>query len=326
MEHLRQCQIKLGQAQFRLLRVHALTDDDGPSVSHDGDARRGDYPRICCSLAVFNIEDSTRPDYSAISYAWGPRLPAYTITIEGIACVIRKNLWNFLEQLARGRLPIGNTFMWIDQICIDQKSVAERNHQLGLLSKIYKEAVQVISWLGVRQDQSVLLSFQDHAYPRQALFSNRYWSRLWMAQEVMLAQEWIVLHGSVVVYENDIMEYLLSRDEREIGPATWIRQRQEHDFCDHPPELKTVLMYFAHLECEDPRDKIYALLALASNRGGVVIDYNSTAADVFWSAFALYKEEDIIGPSAIVQIARDMGVVSSSSILLDNDSNVAHEE
>lgn len=42
----------------------------------------------------------------------------------------------------------GIEYLWVDQLCIDQANVFERNHQVGLMSKIFGQAAQVIVWLG----------------------------------------------------------------------------------------------------------------------------------------------------------------------------------
>jgi hypothetical protein len=38
--------------------------------------------------------------------------------------------------------------VWIDQICIDQKSLAERSAQVKLMGEIYTRAANVLVWLG----------------------------------------------------------------------------------------------------------------------------------------------------------------------------------
>lgn len=42
---------------------------------------------------------------------------------------------------------LGSMF-WIDALCIDQENLAERNHQVTQMGKIYASAYRVVSWLG----------------------------------------------------------------------------------------------------------------------------------------------------------------------------------
>jgi hypothetical protein len=39
-------------------------------------------------------------------------------------------------------------FLWIDQVCIDQTNVSERNSQVACMTEIYRRASRVLVWLG----------------------------------------------------------------------------------------------------------------------------------------------------------------------------------
>lgn len=52
------------------------------------------------------------------------------------------------QALLRFRQPKEFTRIWIDQICIDQFSVAERNQQINIMRDIYSRAKIVRIWLG----------------------------------------------------------------------------------------------------------------------------------------------------------------------------------
>jgi Heterokaryon incompatibility protein (HET) len=45
---------------------------------------------------------------------------------------------------------------WIDAICIDQSSIAERSHQVSRMKEIYKTAKEVVAWLGPEAKKSEL--------------------------------------------------------------------------------------------------------------------------------------------------------------------------
>lgn len=129
----------------RLLRIldYDPQDDDAP---------------ISCEMTVAPM---TVP-YVALSYMWGKDEATETITLNGLPFWIRKNLWDFLHQRRKdqraladrstqdGAEPVAEPqYLWIDALCIDQKTTLERNHQVGLMSRIYSSAAYVISWLGV---------------------------------------------------------------------------------------------------------------------------------------------------------------------------------
>ncbi|KAI9686726.1 MAG: hypothetical protein M1822_002785 [Bathelium mastoideum] len=48
----------------------------------------------------------------------------------------------------------GPTYLWIDALCIDQSSAAEKSQQVSLMPHIYKMADQVIIWLGNKMTRS----------------------------------------------------------------------------------------------------------------------------------------------------------------------------
>jgi hypothetical protein len=60
---------------------------------------------------------------------------------------LTKNLSNALCDL-RGAKELKSEFFWIDQICINQQDDEEKNKQVAMMSQIYTQARQVITYLG----------------------------------------------------------------------------------------------------------------------------------------------------------------------------------
>ena len=56
-----------------------------------------------------------------------------------------QNLSDFLRFL---RLPRASRLLWADAICIDQTTDVEKNHQLRLMGRIYRQAKEVVVWFG----------------------------------------------------------------------------------------------------------------------------------------------------------------------------------
>lgn len=48
--------------------------------------------------------------------------------------------------------------LWIDALCIDQANLTERNAQVRLMSRIYKDAQSVVGWLGI-EDHNTAAAF-----------------------------------------------------------------------------------------------------------------------------------------------------------------------
>jgi hypothetical protein len=90
------------------------------------------------------------PKYKALSYTWGESRSDFPITLNGQKFYITPSLGTALLYACRGR----TTPIWIDQICINQKSDEEKNAQLPLMSNIYSGAAEVRIWLGEAADGS----------------------------------------------------------------------------------------------------------------------------------------------------------------------------
>ena len=99
------------------------------------------------------------PEYTALSYTWGKATLAHTILINGRRFRIRENLHCFLRRLVSSHTPAldqnegedgddGTTWFWIDQICIDQSNISERNSQVRRMHEICNNASAVRVWLG----------------------------------------------------------------------------------------------------------------------------------------------------------------------------------
>jgi hypothetical protein len=67
------------------------------------------------------------------------------ITINERNFSVRNNLYAFLKTWSS---YIHESYIWVDQICIDQETVLERNHQVTMMAEIYHTASEVMVWLG----------------------------------------------------------------------------------------------------------------------------------------------------------------------------------
>jgi Heterokaryon incompatibility protein (HET) len=118
---------------------------------------------ICCTLNHVSL--SSRPDYEALSYAWGPKTiqTEHSIIIDNKNFCVRDNLWVALQHL---RLETEVRVLWIDAICINQKETRERNHQVSQMGNIFNNARRVVVWLGAADDTSTR-AFRVLSHPGQ---------------------------------------------------------------------------------------------------------------------------------------------------------------
>lgn len=182
---------------------------------------------ISCTLFVAEL--GAIP-FTALSYVWGEPGTTRSILVNGKTTVIRETLWQFLTL---GSPSFPNDLFWIDALCIDQTNIEERSHQVSIMGRIYSGASKVVVWLGkdlddipsdeeedlqsiksiyrrrqgveyrgttteARAEQSAAMLRDMHKVldSLQALVSNAYWNRTWIAQEYILAKETIVTSGT----------------------------------------------------------------------------------------------------------------------------------
>jgi len=227
-------------------------------------------------ITTKNIKNNV--EFAALSYEWGESERTVAIEIDGETLGIRKNLMRFLHALPELRAKQNTlpTLFWIDSMCINQSDDAEKPHQIRLLPDIYRRATCVISWLGPTANRSNSAMDYVQGLVRKeedavtALLNRRYWSRLWMVQEVVLGNAWWIASG-VDIVDGDLLTRLI-RSTHAI-PYTharhWQRSKawnlieERHRFRHHgPTSLVELLLSFFDLDARYKMDKIRALLAL----------------------------------------------------------------
>lgn len=160
------------------------------------------------------------PPYKALSYSWDIVKVLYQIDVDGCPFGIGPNLKAALQSI---RHPEEPRYLWIDAICINQKDIAERNHQVTIMHWIYQQALQVIIWLGKKSFDSDcamdVLEDEDigrklNMFPASAtairytakemviwkalshFFARSYWYRVWVMQEVVWSADILIMCGT----------------------------------------------------------------------------------------------------------------------------------
>jgi hypothetical protein len=265
--------------------------------------------------------------FNALSYTWGDFTGCRTIIVNDRTFIVRRNLWNFLDVYSRKLW--NRTALWIDQICVDQKNVGERNHQIKFMSTIYSTANAVLVWLGEADETSdaALDHLRRYTDKNEAaeefrygwanykslenVFQRTYWFRLWIVQEILLAQQVWVMCGTRTVGWNCIMlcfQAMRQGQGGRMGPTApaslqslilLYDQRQGQPWSEHRRTWRMidVVDRFASCDCQDPRDKIFGLMALVSEHDTFEIDYRLTVEDLFLvvvERLSCFKKEVVI--------------------------------
>jgi Heterokaryon incompatibility protein (HET) len=167
------------------------------------------------ALTTASLDDNVL--FYALSYCWGDPDVTESVQVNGKDISVTTNLKAALTALCELEGGKYLTALWVDAISIDQTHSTEKNHQVFLMRDIYSRAARVISWIGHDDD-----SFTTEAcFERFRLFSTvdfdngprtdtfdllpetnmlvlhatlqPYWERIWVVQEIMLAQEFPLL-------------------------------------------------------------------------------------------------------------------------------------
>ena len=250
---------------------------------------------VSCTLEQYEIKQA--PAYRALSYYWGSPDPTDAISLGPQRMLkIHKNLWHFLDQMVFDEY-LG--YYWTDALCIDQKNLEERNHQVGYMGEIYRLASQVVMWLGRESRvQGSMERLFEHAAGKRPhtccqqkdvadLLNIPYWNRLWVVQEVLLARSLLVVCGHSMLGKTEFAtaldqcsanthhyrqdpwpELRWDRSEQEdsgLGkPATVPQVLRLLNFARKKQPLWQLISEFSQGICSDARDKIFGLLGLRS--------------------------------------------------------------
>ncbi|KAK1961609.1 heterokaryon incompatibility, partial [Colletotrichum sublineola] len=83
--------------------------------------------------------------YNALPYTWGSPGPMVEMVVNDQRMSFRKNLEQALRIVRGSRVARA---IWVDAICIDQSSTAERSRQVARMFGIYDRAIEVICYVG----------------------------------------------------------------------------------------------------------------------------------------------------------------------------------
>lgn len=108
---------------------------------------------LAIRLKEVNLDDAR---FEALSYSWEGQSSNQVIQCDERELQISATC---SSALARVRHPKQIRTLWIDQICINQHSVDEKNHQVALMGEIYRKAETVLVWLGSSPAADKLLEY-----------------------------------------------------------------------------------------------------------------------------------------------------------------------
>lgn len=244
-------------------------------------------------LSLYHNRLSNDPLYTAISWMWGPDDDLTTIFVNGRPLVVRRNLCDILEHL---RDDQQSRTVWVDAICISQKSLTEKNHQVQLMGRIYANANYVVACLTAKK-QRHRLQLRNEAkelygtlvegkvtdtgkFP--AFFGNEYFMRRWIIQELGQAHH-VIFNCEGYQFPMNLLRQAYNssklqikrdfpKDNWNISGRQTLAESRATQLCvigtpnqqSQQPTIQSLLYTHERAECSSFHDRIYALLSLSA--------------------------------------------------------------
>ncbi|KAH7130993.1 hypothetical protein EDB81DRAFT_763655 [Dactylonectria macrodidyma] len=266
---------------------------------------------IRCELQPVALGDG--PQYEALSYVWGQPSSLIYAKISGRMVGITPGLHAALRNL---RLSDAPRFLWIDQRCINQwdnKEKAPLGEIDGGTSRF-----DIETGIGILDDMAATMGRKDDpSAPVPAIVSKSeldrflkalqpvkerpWWRRVWTVQEAVLPPSLTIVWGP---YSIPWQKLEMIREGRHGANSTLLMERLRNDahaehvfnrlyddiawlgmakIGDDTPV--TFVQRWRFRQATDSRDKIYALVVLAS-KGSLAsmehCDYDKTAKEIFY--------------------------------------------
>ncbi|KAK3680906.1 heterokaryon incompatibility protein-domain-containing protein, partial [Podospora appendiculata] len=270
---------------------------------------------IECEILTTSLTDpSTLIPYEALSYTWGAAHPTTEIKLNGHPFAATLNLGAALRALRHSDTP---RVLWVDAVCIDQRNIPEQGAQVRMMWDIYRAAACVVVWLGpeernsavamadfARRETQTRLALRQrpmdeprdssdarwcgcHAGdfetmpPRigvQNLLGRRWFTRVWVLQEVAAAKRVVVACGSSTVDGGDFCREILgvasfstsfNKILRKIRPAVQLMDSSYSGLHRGQLPLLELIETYRSWDATKAVDKVYSLLAFSSDGNAV---------------------------------------------------------
>lgn len=268
--------------------------------------KAADRKRLSFSLSTVDLDDAKEAVFIALSYAWGSADDMRSIQVNGQQVQIRRNLFDFLVHFAR-YVAWRDRYIWIDQLCIDQSSLEEKNHQVSMMGEIYSRAESTLIWLGEDEDSGLAFDAIEKVCSKElaeqkadamwerpwnpvcsaaqisalkTMTDMPYWRRHWVAQEALLSRSAIVLYGDKAMPLLRIRELELLGFNNAMTVFTLGFSATEAE-SPHARLWNYATRFARHSFCEKPVDKVYGMQSIFRKELRIKVNYSATVRDAF---------------------------------------------
>ncbi|WPH04605.1 HET-domain-containing protein [Acrodontium crateriforme] len=281
---------------------------------------------------LFEASVESVPSYEAVSYRWGSSERTDEIVLNGKRFAVTKSA---LELLLARRSIWRERTLWIDAICIDQANEEEKTIQVRMMKDIYSLAERVVAFPGgdwtARVAAPLIIEIFGYEFSTQRtslqnseiwrregrsikwqtmidLFTNEYFNRGWMIQEIAVAKKVELYYGNMyipwslfsrvidtIMVPHRSNELMISKERGQsrlikastlenIGFMTSLRPTDvAEERWTLQPQFEALLMKTCSFGTADPRDRIFSLRGIAVDieDDRLKPDYSVTPEDLF---------------------------------------------
>lgn len=293
------------------------------------DIENGIYVRI--KMHTASLDDPNAPAYEAISYCWGDATHLEPIVCNDAVIQVTKSLHRALRRLHLGRSRIlWADALCINQTDTEEKNfqvrlmgevyrhatrvlvyLGDEGLDSGLLKDFVPELARAKDEIAPelqRGDISrrkplsherqkelgipfMTLSHHRHFVALQVLLSRTWFSRVWIIQEIALANDAILLCGDWQIPWDDLVSAFDLTDMLQMSGRHVVKygvhrlNRLEYSRTDGARHLLEYLLTLHRgAGVTDPRDQVYGLLGLAKDGDLFEVDYSKSVAEVYLDA------------------------------------------
>jgi hypothetical protein len=245
--------------------------------------------------SVVHISLIDPPPYVALSYCWGDSKKTHSIYLDDERVKITPNLSRAIEEVKKTRYAINSDsfLLWADALCINQDDNEERSQQVRYMRQIYSRATEVLCWVGESSNplalENLVTNSETQIYGDQFehsreiinhFFDLPYWRRVWVIQEIAVAESVTVLWGRAAV-DSDYgwtWTQVANFIKRLMAEGTELERRKLVQLPVHLVKIRERFMdprgsirlfdaihWTTATLSTDPRDKIFALLGLCQD-------------------------------------------------------------
>ena len=300
-----------------------LEEDTGPP-SPNSNSRQIRVVRILPGALAHEMKVKINPvdwdtaTYDALSYTWGSHLILRrVITVNDRPFLVTDSLFRALRQLRRTKEMRS---VWIDALCINQWDNHEKERQVAMMRHIFNNAKRVHIWLGEAPIQlasafdfvrrlaaaepsqigTICAQVSDTwRQPLQEILHRKWWSRVWIVEEVALAHDIVIRSGQHELPWKTLSRFLQRSEQisgldvdRKILDFIYTLAEFKGPYIDPKQGLLDLALRFRHRVAVKPRDKLFGFRGLLTSAASPTIETNYRKAT--WEIFVGFAATNIM--------------------------------